>query len=99
MTTINFWDMSDFREFGHTWRSGIIGEQFGRKKIAREVMGVCDSCQACQRNRSLKYPIESTPIPPAIMSSVCMDFFSLPPVVRDKKLWDTLIVCVDRHSG
>ena len=28
-----------------------------------------------------------------------MDLFSLPPVVRDKKLWDTLIVCVDRHSG
>ena len=28
-----------------------------------------------------------------------MDLFSLPPVVRDKKLWDTLIFCVDRHSG
>ena len=76
-----------------------MGEQFGRKKIAREVMGVCESCQACQRPRSLNFLIASTPIPPAIMSSVCIDLFSLPPVVRDKKLGDSLIVCVDRHSG
>ena len=62
------------------------GDNLGAKKFAREVMGVCESCQACQRTRSLKSPIESTLIPPAIMSSVCMDLFSLPPVVRDKKL-------------
>ena len=28
-----------------------------------------------------------------------MDLFSLPPVVQDGKTLDTLIVCVDRHSG
>ena len=33
------------------------------------------------------------------MSSVCIDLFSLPPVEKNGKLFDTLIVCVDRHSG
>ena len=61
-------------------------------------MGVCESCQACQRPRSLKSPIESTPVPPAVMCSVCMYLFSLPPVVHDGKILDTPIVCVDRHS-
>ena len=27
-------------------------------------MGVCESCQACQRPRIFKSPIESTPVPP-----------------------------------
>ena len=62
-------------------------------------MEVCESCQACQRPHSLKSPIESTPVPPAVMCSVCMYLFSLPPVVQDGKILDTLIVCVDRHSG
>ena len=36
----------------------------GAKKFAKEVMGVCEACHACQRPRSLKSRIESTPIPP-----------------------------------
>ena len=33
------------------------------------------------------------------MNSVCMDLFSIPPVEQDGRLLDTLVVCVDRHSG
>ena len=70
-----------------------------QKKIAREVMGVCESCQACQRPRSFKSTIKSTPVPPALMCSVCLELFSLPPVEQNGQILDTLIVCVDRHSG
>ena len=36
---------------------------------------------------------------PAVMVSVSMDLFKLPPVVWEGVTYDTLIVCVDRHSG
>ena len=67
--------------------------------FARLVMGACEVCQACQRPRTLKSPVESTPIPPAAMISVAIDLFRLPPVEFEGVLWDSLIVCVDRHSG
>ncbi len=77
----------------------LFGSISSAKRFAREVMGACETCQACQRPRSLKAPIKSTPIPPAVMCSVCIDLFSLPPVSQDGQILDTLIVCVDRHSG
>ena len=33
------------------------------------------------------------------MCSVCLDLFSLTPVEQNGQILDTLIVCVDRHSG
>jgi len=60
---------------------------------------MCEVCEACQKPRSLKMPIESTPIPPAPMASVAMDLFSLPPVESEGVKYDMVSVCVDRHSG
>ena len=77
----------------------LFGDILGAKRFAREVMGGCETCQASKRPHTLKAPIKSTPIPPAPMASVCMDLFSLPRVELDGQILDTLIVCVDRHSG
>ncbi len=68
-------------------------------KFAKEVMGGCEACQACQKPHTLRTKIEFTPIPPAVMVSVSMDLFKLPPVMWEGVTYDTLIVCVDRHSG
>ena len=33
------------------------------------------------------------------MSSICLYIFSLPPTKWEDKIWDALVVCVDRLSG
>ena len=96
MNITNFWDMWDFAAHGFEVPLGVHSEC---KKIARKVMGVRESWQACQRPLSLKSPIESNPIPPAVLCSVCIDLFKLLLVGQDGQILDTLIVCVDRHSG
>ena len=68
-------------------------------KFAKEVMGGCEACQACQKLHTLRTKIECTPIPPAVMVSVSMDLFKLPPVGWEGVTYDTLIVFVDRHYG
>ena len=43
--------------------------------------------------------MRSTPIPSAPMISVAIDLFKLPTVTFEGKKFDTMAVCVDRHSG
>ena len=69
------------------------------KKMAEKVMKECEACQACQPPLSLKARIRPFPIPPFVMSHVAIDLFKLPPVEFEGEKFDTLIVCVDRHSG
>ena len=60
----------------------------------------CLVCQGCDPpNWSGDSPLEHTPIPPHIMSSVAIDIFSLPSVEWRGNNFDSLLVCVDRHSG
>ena len=66
----------------------------------REHRRKCPVCQACEHpNWSGNSPIDHTPIPPHIMSSVAIDIFSLPTVEWKGQSFDSLLVCVDRHSG
>ena len=60
---------------------------------------MCETCQACTRVHNKFGPINPTPIPPVIMASVAIDVFSMPPVRAEGKLYDCVVVCVDRHSG
>ena len=62
-------------------------------------MKQCDTCQACQRPLTLQGPLEPTPVPASIMQSVAMDLFYMPPVKWEGTKYDTMAVCVDRHSG
>ena len=69
------------------------------KKFTDTVMSQCESCQACQRPQRLKGPIVYTPIPPGIMESVAIDVFRMPEVEFENRKFDTMVACVDRHSG
>lgn len=69
------------------------------KKYSNVVGKFCPACQACQRPTTLGGPLRYTPIPPAPMSSVAIDLFRLPMVRWEGENFDTLAVCVDRHSG
>jgi len=63
------------------------------------VSSQCETCQACQRATQLKGPIQPTPIPKAVMHSVALDLFRMSQTVVGQQTFDTMIVCVDRHSG
>ena len=70
------------------------------KAIAKKVQGQCEVCQAVDPSRlPYKCPIEPTPIPPYLMDSVSVDLFAMPEVTVGGKVYDTLVLCVDRESG
>ena len=43
--------------------------------------------------------MEWTPIPPKVMVSVCLDIFHMPLVEFQKVKYNSMALCVDRHSG
>ena len=69
------------------------------KAFAKAVQKECTICQACDPPVSLKCKIRPTPVPPHVMSHVALDLFKMPPVEHDGLMYDTLVVCVDLHSG
>lgn len=69
------------------------------RRLLRHLLRVCQVCQACQRSTSLKARLRSLPVPAKIMSSVAIDLFSLPEVTSEGAKFNTMVVCVDRHSG
>ena len=76
---------------------------FADHKKAQEFFWVvhhqCEVCQAVQRPYRLSGPMESTPVPERIMYHMAMDLFHMPKVVEGPEIFDTMVVCVDRHSG
>ena len=68
-------------------------------KVTRLIMSQCATCQACQKPRHLRVPIEPTIIPPAIISSVALDMFDMPNARHDGQVYNYIALCVDRHSG
>ena len=72
----------------------------GVAKVLDRVRKNCLVCQASHPpNWSVKQPIVMTPIPPRVMSSVCLDVFSMPEVEWEGVTYDAFLLCVDRHSG
>jgi len=70
------------------------------QRLTRYIQQTCEVCQATEPVRTpFKCPMESTPVPPYLMDSVSIDFFSLPEVRWEGKVYDTIGVCVDRESG
>ena len=68
------------------------------KQFARRVMSHCETCQACQRAGNLRSMIEHTSIPPAVMQSVALDAFMMPPVMSNSDRYDCIVVCVDKSA-
>ena len=69
------------------------------KIFCRTVTKECDSCQASQQPLTLRAKLRPYPIPPQVMAHVAIDLFKLPEVEYEGQKFDTLIVCVDRHTG
>ena len=69
------------------------------KRFVNTLTENCTVCQACKRVRNSRGTLESTPIPPKIMQSVALDLFHMPAVLWEGQKYDTMVVCVDRHSG
>ena len=68
--------------------------------MAKEIKAMCNTCQACEHPHwKIAGKIEMTPIPPKIMTSVSMDLFSPPITTWQGTQYDSLALCVDRHSG
>ena len=73
-------------------------ERVGR--YARLMQKECVLCQAMEHpHHSLKLRQDPIPIPPAIMDSVAIDVFTMPPVVFENATYDCFVACVDRLSG
>jgi hypothetical protein len=86
-----------------TWHHMHLRFAWADEKQARTFnQGVCKQCPICQaskRGEVLKGPIQSTPIPPAPMIHVAVDLFKMPRVWYEGEEFDTMALCVDRHSG
>ena len=104
----NAWIQEQHRFWGHVgfqrlWET--LSDRFfwakspEAKEYARRVGRECTTCQACDPPLSLKTKIRPFPIPSKIMSHVSIDLFKMPRLSKDKIFYDTLIICVDRHSG
>jgi hypothetical protein len=78
----------------YTW-----ADRAAAKKVAKQVMGQCIVCQACNRPTRLKGCIEHHPIPPVVMYSVALDVFQMNKETHKGKEYECMVVCVDRHSG
>ncbi len=76
------------------WPAGVRVEE-----VAQAVRRRCFTCQACEPpNWNTRAPLSATPIPPH-MTSVALDIFSLPRVEWRGKVFDAMLLCVDRQSG
>jgi hypothetical protein len=85
---------------GELNRRYVFPELVNLGLCVREVRKSCVVCQACDPpNFATELPLSSTHVPDCIMTSVCLDIFTLPPVVWGGKEYEKLLVCVDRHSG
>jgi len=104
----NLWIRQSHEHLGHPgaeklWKTLQTRVDWAKERDAHQfvgdVMSQCDTCQACQKIQNAKRPITHTPMPPKVMSSVAMDIFYMPPTKLNGKIYDVVVVCVDRHSG
>ena len=77
--------------------------EFGNPSLARRfannVGKTCTTCQACQRPPITKAFLQPTLIPQKIMTNVAIDLFRMPSEMYKGETFETLALCLDRHSG
>jgi len=70
------------------------------KRVADRMQKVCDYCQAGEHaHQPHNLKVVSTPVPPHVMTSVCIDLFVMPETEYEGQLYNVFAACVDRHSG
>ena len=71
------------RLWKHLSNHFVFGDEKEAKDFVHQVMGECETCQACQRTTSLNGMVEYTLVPPRIMTSVALDLFHMPEVTSE----------------
>ena len=75
-------------------------DEIGLYNAIKQVKKGCSVCQACNPdNPTVRGEARWTPIPDQPMESLAMDVFSMPEVHIRKEIFDSVVLCVDRHSG
>ena len=75
-------------------------DEIGPYNAIKPVKKGCSVCQACSPDgQSDKRETEWTPIPYQPVESMAIDVFSMPEVHIGKKVFDCVVLCVDRHRG
>ena len=70
------------------------------KKYCVDAKKYCITCQQCDPPTYAKSgPITKFPIRPKIWDSICMDMFSMPMERFEGNNYNSIFVCVDRHTG
>ena len=81
-------------------RRYLFPPSFNLLDLAKSDRRKCLTCQACDPPTwSSDAPLEFTPVPAHIMSSVSLDIFTLPTTEWEGHTYNSLLVCVDRLSG
>ena len=80
-------------------RRFVFSPKFKVEEEVRKIRKTCVTCQACDPPTFSETPLEFTPIPPHIFSSVCLDLVKIGDTDWENKHFDSILVCVDRHSG
>jgi len=81
-------------------RAYLFPDPAEAKKMAKRVKTECEICQITEASMGpYKAHVRPSPIPPALMSSVCVDLFAMPQVTVGGQKFDTIALCVDRLSG
>ena len=81
-------------------RRYIIRDEKNWKEWAIRARRYCTVCASCdpptwpRRGKIAKFPI-----PPGIWESIAIDIFSMPPEDFEGDTYNSIIICVDRHSG
>ncbi len=77
------------------WPVGVNIEEFAQSMRRR-----CVTCQACEPpNWNTRAPFSATPITARIMTSVAFEIFSLPGMEWRLKMFNAMLLCVDRQIG
>ena len=94
---------------GHLGMDRLISETQLRYAMGKngslrhEVLQSIKGCKICQATEPPRHPLKSklsfTPVPERVMASVCIDIFSIKLVTWLGHPFDSVVICVDRHSG
>ena len=67
------------------------------------IEGIRHACGTCQTTATPHHPrlgnLRHFPIPERAMHSVCLDIFAMPPTNWEDQEFDSILLCVDRHTA
>jgi transposase InsO family protein len=89
--------------FGVARCTDLITRKYFWPEIVTDVKDYIDTCGACQRTRTHRHrpygALHSLPMPSQPFEELSMDFIvDLPPSTRDGRVYDSILVIVDRYT-